>query len=598
MSVEFGPPFGEGMVLQRAVDGLSARLWGTGEPGRRFILAVAGRRAEVTVRADGRWSADLDLAAGGPHTLTVDGQPRFGRVWAGDVWFCGGQSNMERSVVQGAPWPVVSDRGDAAIRQLCVSAACDFTAPRDALATRWIGADSELGAFSSLGYAFAVRLWERTGVPQGLVLAAVGGSSAQAWLSARTLRRFGRHAARARWLGEDGNLNALLLSEAQRRDAFYQALEADPKDTRAAGSGDWQPVTLPSLEPTPFAGRVGTVWLRRRFSLPTAFEGPARLSLGTLVEADDAWVNGVWVGGTGYQYPSRRYPVPAGTLRTENELLIRLVVPRGGGRITPGKPLRLWGGPEAELSGPWEWRPGADAPYLPEDTFLPKEPLGLFNGVLSPLAGFSVRAVLWYQGESNTEDPSDYEALLKAVVGEFRRLWKRRLPFVAVQLPLFGPPSPADGWAAARDAQRRVLELPRTALVVALDQGEWNELHPADKDEIGRRLALAIRRLVLGDGVAWSGPLVRRCRRLKARLVVSFDHAEGLATADGRQPGLFRVHDGEAVRPVEARIEGDAVILDYAGSARFVDYGWADNPVANLVNGSGLPASPFRVSVR
>ena len=600
MPVEWAAPFGDGMVLQRNVDGLSARLWGTAEPRSRFVVEIAGRRAAVRAGSDGRWAANLELNAGGPHVLSVDGQPRFRDVWVGDVWFCAGQSNMERSLAQGAEWPgdLVSVSGEASIRQLCLTASCDFGRPRTTLPARWIGADAGTAGFSAVAYAFAKRLWERTGVPQGLIQAAVGGSSAQAWLSARSLKRFPRHLARADWLAHGGHLKSLQAGEAARRDAWYQALDAaDPKDPRRAGHGEWKPVELPSLEAAPFARHVGTVWLRRRFSLGQPFDGESRLSLGTLVEADDTWVNGVWVGGTGYQYPSRRYAVPAGVLRAENELLIRLIVPRGGGRITPEKPLKLWGGPDLELSGPWQWREGAPATVLSEDLFLPKEPLGLFNGVLAPLKPLTVRAVLWYQGESNTEDPSDYPRLLRAVAAEFRR-GRRGLPFLAVQLPRFQPEYDGvqNGWADVRDAQRRLLELPRTGLAVALDQGEWNELHPAKKDEVGRRLALEARRVVLRDAVP-SSPVYAGCRRRGDALAVRFRTGGSPLTSNGIL-GAFFFEDESGFRKADATIEEDIVVLTPLGAAFAVYYAWADNPAgAALVNAAGLPASPFRAAI-
>lgn len=605
-NLTFGPACGDGMVLQR--EG-RAVVWGWADPGTRLVFTLTGETAEAVAGPEGRWTAVwTGLAPGGPHELFLDGRVLFRDVWVGDLWICAGQSNMERSLETCEKWPDEALRwqGDPGIRQLFLPNQFDFREPRSVVSgARWAGADSpEVVRFSAAGFHAARELRARTGVPQGLVQTAVGGSAAQAWLSAGDLEAFPPYRDEAAQFAVPGWLAARQKDEELRRNQWYAGLDAaDPKDPRRAGVGPWTPGEPP--------GRPGSVWLRREFVLPAAAAGvPGRLRLGTLVDGDDTWVNGTWVGSTGYQYPSRRYQVPAGTLREgANTVLVRAVAPRGRAGLTAGKVRCLEAGAlTVDLADGWEWREGTALPELPADTFLPMVSLGLHNGILAPLAPLSPAGVFWYQGESNTGSPGDYPALMETLIGRWRKLFDRPdLPFVLVQLPLIGPATDAvtdgGGWAPVREFQRQTSALPGTALVPILDLGEWNDLHPADKQNVGRRIALAARKLVLGEDLeTWTGPLVAGASGEGPGVRIRFTQAAGgLATRDGRAPGAFFLAGADGVfHRAGARIEGETVLVQAPEVPRpaEVRYAWAANPAgANLVNRSGLTASPFRAEV-
>lgn len=599
--------WGDGMVLQRQAP---CSVWGTTDSPRPPVVTVAGVEALVSL-AEWRWCARWDsLAPGGPFALTLDGEVAAFNVWIGDVWLCAGQSNMERNLEAGAPWPddVQALAGDPAIRQLCLPNQFDFSAPRDDIpGARWIGADTEVGKISAAGFAFARDLRARTGVPQGLILVAVGGSAAQAWLSPKTLQGFPRYAAEVRRFAEPGFLARLAEEEGVRQRQWYEALEAaDPKDAARAGSGEW-------LQGAPDPG-PGSAWFRRRFSLDAVPAAEGRLILGTLVDADEVWVNGVSVGSTAYQYPLRRYRVPPAALKVgTNEILVRLVAPQGGLKFTPGKRRALdLAGRSVPLEDGWETRPGASLPLLPPATFFPLVSLGLFYGMLAPLSGYAfravlgIRAVLWYQGESNVGDPSDYQVLMERLVEEWRGLFHNpQLPFLMVQLPLFSVPMAyeASGWAWLRDLQRRAAAQPFGGLVVAVDAGEWNDIHPADKTVVGQRLALAARHLVYGEALdPWTGPLVAGAASEGTTVRLTFTQTgSSLATADGGPLGGFFVAGLDGVfSPCRARIDGTTVVLEPPAGPppTTVRYAWASNPAgANLVNDQGLPAAAFELSI-
>lgn len=594
-------PFSEGAVLQRG----GCLLWGTAAPRASHRLGFQGRTFDVVADASGQWRLEVAAEAGGPFVLSRDGEVLRENLWVGDVWFCGGQSNMERSLEACAAWPsdALELRGDPGIRQLCLPNQFDFVEPRESVpGAQWIGAESsEVVRISAVGFHFATQLRQRTGVPQGLILAAVGGSTVQAWLSARTLEAFPECRDELKTFASPGWLEALRKEEEARRTAWWTKLEAeDPKDPRRAGSGEWTSIFLPSRCEPPL---TGSQWFQKDVVLEDVGDGSGRLHLGTLVDSDDAWVNGTWVGSTAYQYPTRRYAIPPGVLKKgSNQILLRLVAPQGNLGATPDKAWSLvCATGSVDLSGPWKTRTGASAAPLAPDVFLPLISGGLHNGLLAPLAPLRFRAVLWYQGESNTHGGPDYGLLMKALLGEWRQLFGRAdLPFLVVQLPLFGPPSPPvpeDGWANVRDAQRRLRD-ETLEVVVALDAGEWNDIHPGRKHLVGQRLALAARHLVLGEDLdPWTGPLYASHRVEGSSVVVEFEQTgEGLSTSGGAAPTAFELAGDGPYFPARCTVEAHRVVLECPSvpRPRRVRYAWAANPLgASLVNSVGLPASPF-----
>lgn len=607
--LSFGPTCGDGMVLQRG----QSVLWGWAEPGARFTLEVQSKPVSVAVGADGAWKASwFDLETGGPLPLFLDGVVLWSQVWVGDVWLAAGQSNMERSLEAGAEWPsdALSWRTTSAIRQITVPGRFRYERPDlryDGLT--WMGADTDqVRLFSASAFHMARNLWAQTGIPQGLVLTAVGGSAIQAWLSLDDLQADPDLRAEAVQFAQPGWLEALQASEAEVREAWWSTLGSrDPADPARAGQGEWRRVSLPQWNrDTEFGDLVGTLWLKKTVVLDDAELLPGKLFLGTLVDADEVWVNGVSVGTTWYQYPTRRYPIPAGVLvQGENTILIRLVCQRPGGGVTPGKPLWLEVGPlRIDLAGTWQARRGADAPVLKPDTFLPMVSLGLRFGVLDALGPLGLAGVLWYQGESNLDRASAYERHLRTLIASWRRVFQQpNLPFLLVQLPRLGAAAHQvvdDGWTGVREAQRQVSSTPFSGLVVTLDVGEWNDIHPANKQPVGERLALVARKIVYLEPLdAWTGPRVVSARG--PGVVLTFDQCGlGLTTSDGNSPGAFFVSGPDGVfHRVEARISApNEITLVSAISPKEVRYAWAPNPWgANLVNSVGLPASPFRILV-
>jgi sialate O-acetylesterase len=223
---------------------------------------------------------------------------------------------------------------------------------------------------------------------------------------------------------------------------------------------------------------------------------------------------------------------------------------------------------------------------------------GLFNGKISPLIPYAVRGMLWYQGEANTTDAKApfYQHQLPLLVNDWRKRWGSEIPFAWVQLPNFT--RPGEGWPIVREAMLKTLKLPKTGMAITIDIGEQKNIHPANKQEVGRRLSLWALSSVYGKKVdSASGPLPAGHEVKGDKIVLKFTHADGgLKAKGGDLTGFMIAGEDKQWKKAAAQIEGDRVIVCSPEIAKpvAVRYAWQDWPECNLTNGAGLPASPFR----
>jgi sialate O-acetylesterase len=245
--------------------------------------------------------------------------------------------------------------------------------------------------------------------------------------------------------------------------------------------------------------------------------------------------------------------------------------------------------------------PPPDVPWHPDPHMW--TPAGLFNAMIAPLTPFPIRGVIWYQGESNSQKaraPELYGRQFQTLIQDWRGRWNvGDFPFLYVQISDFKS-SGAEDWPAIREGQRKTLALRNTGMVVTIDIGNPDDVHPLDKKDVGARLALIARSMVYGEQVEYSGPLVREITRETGALRVWFDHAGSGLQAHGASLAGFEIagSDGK-FRAAEARIDGQTVLVNAAGVSDpvTVRYGWANSPTCNLFNHDGLPASPFLMSL-
>jgi sialate O-acetylesterase len=619
------------MVLQR---GPQARLWGTAAPGERITIRLGDVRVTARADAKGHWSTAIGpLSAGGPFALEVSGARNTVRVQdvlVGEVWVASGQSNMEFAL-DGASNAAaeIAAADQPAIRHFNVTKAL-ATSPREDVTGQWIPTTPETAAtFSAVAHFFARELHARLHVPIGIIHASWGGTPAEAWMSRTALTadpEFRALLERFDATAADAGAEAAYESALAEWERGNVAVDAG---NQGAGSGWARPETdasrWPAIEvPRPWErtglNLDGAVWLRRDVEVPAAWVGKdLELTLGAIDDFDTTYWEGTEVGHTGSETPGywthpRRYVVPGSLVHGGRSVIAVRVFDRGGdgGFMGPGELMRmlptLGQGEPIRLAGAWHYRiERGVGPVQPDWGSQPQPPVGqnsptvLFNSMVAPLTPLAVRGAIWYQGEANAGRAYQYRRLFRALIRDWRRSFANpEFPFLFVQLANFMPRAALPGeseWAELREAQTLALKEPRTGMAVAIDVGEAGDIHPRNKQDVGKRLALAALSSVYGQGVEGCGPLYASSSIAAGKVRLHFTHASGLRTSDGAAPKGFAVAgaDGKFVW-AQAAIEGEEIVVwnPAVTAPAAVRYAWADNPEVNLVNGSDLPASPFR----
>jgi len=318
------------------------------------------------------------------------------------------------------------------------------------------------------------------------------------------------------------------------------------------------------------------------------------------------YVNGVLVGTTAYQYPPRRYEIPAGILKPgKNIFVVRVINSAGKGGFVVDKPYWFGVGDDRiSLEGKWRYRLGTTAEPLPSTTFFQYQPSGLFNGMIASLVGYRVKGVIWYQGEANAGEAYAYRSMFPTMIRNWRAKWNDEFPFFWAQLANFMEPVAVPSqseWAELREAQHMTLSLPKTGEAVLVDIGEAKDIHPKNKQDVGYRLALAALKTVYNKDIVYSGPAYKSMEVKGDRIELTFDHTGSGLLSKGDRYGYLRgfsiAGDDQKFVWAQAFIDGNKVVVSAKGIAHpvAVRYAWADNPDdANLFNKEGLPASPFR----
>ena len=620
---------GDNMVLQR---GVKVRIWGKANAGERITVTFDRKSVNTVADAQGRWQVWLGpLKAGGPSELTIKGDNvlTIKNVLVGEVWICSGQSNMEWALVNtvdGAE--AVAQANYPEIRLFTVEHNTATSALED-VQGRWVVTTPEdAGTFSAVGYFFGREIYQQVKVPIGLINTSWGGTPAEAWTALEALRsspelkpildryesslNAGPQTKQAyeRALAEWEEKNLYLDSENKGEAQGY----ADP----VTSTVDWSKMDLPKQFETAGLLIDGVVWFRKVVDVPATWAGrDLVLNLTAIDDYDITYFNGKKIGSTGRETPNsymvpRKYVVPGSLVRSgQNVIAVRVFDRAGEGGFGRGgeMSLRGAGGEEISLRGDWSYKVElALEPKRPDWGSRP-EPVGasnqnspgvLYNAMLAPLVPFSIRGAIWYQGESNAGRAYQYRTLFPTMIRNWRSVWGYDFPFYFVQLPNWrarqDQPGESD-WAELREAQAMTLREPHTGMAITIDVGDGDDLHPRNKLDVGRRLATLALANVYGKEIIPSGPLFDRFKVEGNKVRISFKYGQGLKTSDGGPVKGFAIAGADR-RFVwaEARIEGDTVVVSTPGIQKpvAVRYGWADNPLVNLYNKAGLPASPFR----
>jgi sialate O-acetylesterase len=605
----------DSMVLQRDS---KINIWGWASKGEKIKIKFNGKNFKATTNANGKWIVQLPpMKAGGPYAMSIDGNNHLviNNILIGDVWLCSGQSNMVHQMKLHSVRYAneIANANFPEIRHFWIPAMTDLKGPHDDLPTGyWKSANpQDVLEFSAVGYFFAKNIYEKYHIPIGLINASVGGTPIEAWTSEEGFEKF-------------PNIDAVIQ---KNKDTSYinnvtkkVAVNSDQKQIDKGMTGswydttyipkEWRTINIPGYwEDQGIKNLDGVVWYRREINVPAAMANvPAKVFLGRIVDADFLYLNGKMVGNTTYQYPQRRYQIPGGVLQAgKNIFVIRVINNSGKGGFVPDKPYCLIAGTDTiDLKGYWQYRVGEVFSPVPSDgnNFSSQnQPTALYNAMVAPLINYTIKGFLWYQGEANSSRGKEYIKLQPAMIADWRNKWQQGdLPFLYVQLPGFMDynylPSESQ-WAELREAQLKSLSVPNTGMAVAIDLGEWNDIHPDRKKEVGERLALTAEKIVYGENIVYSGPLYQSATIDGNKITITFTNVgSGLIANDGEELSQFAIAgpDKKFVW-AKAKIQGDKVIVwnDEIQNPMYVRYAWADNPVnPNLYNKEGLPASPFR----
>ena len=612
----------DSMVLQRDT---RLKLWGWASAGEKITVRFNNKKYTTTTGHNGTWTLMLPpTKAGGPHVMKIEGSNKIELkdILLGDVWICSGQSNMVHQMslhnilydmdIQNANFPE--------IRHFWVPNSTDYKGPQKDLAGgfwKWAN-PTDVRDFSAVAYFFARKLYEQHHVPIGLINASWGGSPIEAWLSEDGFKDFPTLLSTVQKNKDTAYINGL-----NRRPISAQGPGQRPQDKGLIESWfdpayipkGWRRIAIPGYwEDQGIRDLNGVVWYRREIEIPQGMSIlPARVFLGRIVDADALYINGKQVGNTTYQYPQRRYSIPSGLLKPgRNLFVIRVSNNAGKGGFVPDKPYQLLLGKDTiDLTGYWEYKVGQV--NIPMQGFgggggiaAHNQPTAIYNAMVAPLTNYSIKGFLWYQGESNTGRAAEYARLQPALVADWRQKWNQpNAPFLYVQLPGYMDMNylPTESqWAQFREVQLQSLAVPHTAMAVTIDLGEWNDIHPDRKKEVGERLALAAEKLAYGNQtIVSSGPIYHSAVVDGNKILISFTNTgSGLTTSDGEELSEFAIAGADKkFLWARAKIQGDKVVVwsDEVKDPMYVRYAWADNPVnPNLYNREGLPASPFQTN--
>ena len=623
--------FQSGMVMQR---GKTIPVWGKADAGETVTIRFNKKQYQTTADANGRWRVDLPkMKAGGPYEMTVNEQT-IDNIMIGDVWLLSGQSNIDVTIER--VYPQYTTEIDAyensQIRMFRVQNETSTHGVKDDIRPtniNWKPVNKQNAwLFSAAGYFLGKKMFEKNKVAQGIIVNSWGGTPIEAWISEDSLKSdYPMLIKKMQIYQSDNYVRTQMQANGAANHQWETMLnEADPGYADAQCDDSQWPV----INQNNWTWRgTGSVWLRKHITIDKEHAGkPARLLLGTLFDRDVTYLNGKQIGQTGYQYPPRRYDIPEGLLREgDNVIAIRFINKYGACHFIPEKPYMLCFGDDRMSQNPmpkdvlplgdeWKMKVGAEMPQCPSsDVSLQNLPTTLYNAVLYPLAPYAINGIVWYQGESNTGNPTPYADYLKKLMGSWRDRWQdQQMPFVIVQLANYdgrqqtGFPRPItpqtepvnSGWAQLREAQRTAAKADAHAeLAVINDLGETVDIHPLRKKEVAERIALCFDKLIYNNKVKLS-PEVVSAQVSDAAIQLTLDQPiqEGdLYTFEVCNNGSNKYQNVPAVG------RGNVITILYPSTSQAstlkVRYAWKDDPKqANARSISGLPMSSFEMTIK
>lgn len=615
--------FTDNMVIQQNT---ILTIPGKTNPGKKVTVKVSWNNNAYTTKADENGNFQIEVPtpeAGGPHTITIsDGKAlTLSNILSGEVWFCSGQSNMEMPV---AGWGKVlnyekeiAEAQYPSIRLLQVKKKMTYT-PQNNIEVNMGGwqecSSATVPEFSSIAYFYARELWKELHIPIGVIDCTWGGTPAEAWTSIGSIEQvmgFQEEAARMRTLNFDKELlNSNYIQESAKWKMLLLnkdrgLLDGKPQWISSLQLNDeWKEMELPGhWEGKGLNGFDGVIWFQKEIEIPVAWAGKEiTLNLGMIDDEDITYYNGVEIA-KGHGHASlRKYTIPANLIKAGKGIITIRVSDFGGEGGIYGTKETLFAefnGEQISLLGPWNYRIGVSLTELPTPPVSPESsgyPCVLYNGMVHALTQFPIKGAIWYQGEANVGRDEQYKYLFPTMILDWRKQWNHNFPFYFVQLANYlerADVQPNSQWAALREAQAKALNLENTGMAVSIDIGEAYDIHPKNKQEVARRLAIQALVNTYNKKALANGPGYRGFKVVGNTLIVHFDKN---IQPDNDPKGFIIAGPNGIFHPATAAIHGKEITLhapevEYPMTAR---YGWADNPECTLYGENGLPVIPFR----
>ena len=613
--------FSSNMVLQQ---GMEIPVWGRANPQERVAVTFNGKTVRTRANNEGKWMVKLpEQEYGGPHDLIIKGKNtiELKNVMIGEVWICSGQSNMQWRVDQ-------SNNAEAEIAAAKYPNIRLFTVPRsvaqfpqnDISDGEWEECSPEtVPGFSAVGYFFGRNLHRELDVPIGLIHSSWGGTVAETWISPNTIRN-------------DPDFREKLIELQQMDLESYRKTRLDQVKELLGGEiptedkgmvdgepvwaglnysdGHWRSIKTPMYwENQGYIDIDGIGWYRKEVQLNEEnTNANITLHLGKIDDSDITFFNGIEIGKTENKYDADRiYTIDKKYLKPGKNMIVVRVQDTGGNGGIWGKPENQFlaiGNEKVDISGDWKFRI-SKAEVSDVNVGPNSYPTLLFNAMINPLIPYGIKGAIWYQGESNAGRARQYRRIFPSLINDWRNHWNQGdFPFLFVSLANYTEPPKEPGesnWAELREAQTKTLALPNTGMALAIDIGEADDIHPRNKQDVGKRLALNAFKIAYGKDVVHSGPMYEAVEFKDRKAFVSFSETgSGLEIKDryGYLKGFTVAGPDRKFRWAKAELIDDKTVVVYSEEVSnpvSVRYGWANNPDdVNLYNKEGLPANPFR----
>ncbi len=614
------PPFFNcNMVLQQ---GIPIPVWGWASPGEKVSVTFNNKTVTAKAGKDGKWKVSLSpMNYGGPYSMVIKGKNlrTIENILIGEVWVCSGQSNMEfnlSSAINGEAEIAASNYPE--IRLFTVKKRIAQT-PQENLEEGewWDCSPISTPHFSAVAYFFGRELYQKLKVPIGLINTSWGGTVAETWTSPETIANNPDFAPMLENLKKVDLKEYGKSVEKEIRDRLgeYATSDQGTKNNQPVWAApelddqSWKTMPLPGyIEKNGLQGVDGIIWFRKTVEIDASQAGKAaKLELSKINDSDVTYVNGVKVGATDQKAEAKRsYVIPDGVLKVgKNNITVRVEDVGGSGGLygSPNEMKIVTDTKNIPLAGDWKYKIGV---VVVNTTLGPNTyPTLLYNGMINPLVPYGIKGAIWYQGEGNAGRAFQYRRVFSDMIKDWRTKWNQGdFPFLFVQLANFMPADslPVEStWAELREAQSMTLSLPKTGMASAIDVGDALDIHPKDKQTVGKRLAISALNVAYHQDIENRGPVYNQMKVNGNKVEITFDHVgKGLNAKDkyGYVKGFTVAGANHKFYWASATITGARTVVISSPNVSdpvAVRYGWANNPDdANLYNSETLPADPFR----